>query len=166
MKQNLVEAIKSGMNAAVKNLHSTKRGTCVADGCSNDALAKGFCNAHYLRSKKGLDMKKPLQAKTDVCVDCGGALNSKGGWMRCSKHFKVARQRTIKEALVDAMGGCCQKCNGVFDLAVYDFHHIGQKDGSPSNMIGNASIQKIAEEIEKCVLLCANCHRIEHANEL
>ena len=112
MKQNLVEAIKSGMNAAVKNLHSTKRGTCVADGCSNDALAKGFCNAHYLRSKKGLDMKKPLQAKTDVCVDCGGALNSKGGWMRCSKHFKVARQRTIKEALVDAMGGCCQAKEG------------------------------------------------------
>lgn len=111
-------------------------------------------------------MSAPLQARTFVCIDCGDFLNSKGGWMRCSKHFKLARQRTIKEALVDAMGGCCQKCKGVFNLAAYDFHHIGKKEADPSHLIANASVEKIAQEIKKCVLLCANCHRTEHAKEL
>ena len=166
MKENFVDAIKSGMARAVTGLYGGKRGSCLVDGCPNDIYATGLCNAHYIRSRKGKDMHTPVQAKTDVCIDCGDALNTKGGWMRCSKHFKVARQRAIKEALVDAMGGCCTRCKGVFDLAVYDFHHVGVKDANPSHLIGNASVQKIAEELEKCVLLCANCHRVTHANEL
>lgn len=165
MKAALALAIKGGMEDAVKKLHMAKRGTCTVENCSGDALAKGFCNAHYLRAKRGLDMLKPLQARTDACIDCDEPLNAKGGWMRCSKHFKLARQRVIKEALVDAMGGCCQKCKGVFDLAAYDFHHVEEKDNAPSYLIGNSSVQKIAQELEKCVLLCANCHRTEHASK-
>ena len=166
MKENLLAAIKTGMNNFVTGLHQSKRGSCCVDECPNDILAKGFCNAHYLRFKKGLDMSAPVQARANVCIDCNSPLSGKGGWMRCAKHFKLARQRTIKEALVDAMGGSCQKCNGVFALAAYDFHHTEKKDADPSYLICNASIQKIAEEIEKCTLLCANCHRIEHATEL
>ena len=166
MKDGLAEAIKIGMDKAVIQLHQEKRGSCIENNCPNNALAKGLCNAHYLRSRKGLDMSTPVQVQTSACIDCGKPLNSKGGWMRCAKHFKLVRQRTIKESLVDAMGGCCQKCKGVFSLEAYDFHHTGKKESDPSHIIGNASIQKIAEEIEKCVLLCANCHRTEHASKL
>ena len=166
MKEGLVQAIKDGMDKAVKDLYQGKRGTCSIADCPHDALAKGFCNTHYLRSLKNKDMDKPVQPSGDACIDCGDPLNSKGGWMRCAKHFKQARQRTIKEALVNAMGGCCQKCGGVFSPAVYDFHHVGEKDGNPSYLIANSSVEKIAEEIEKCVLLCANCHRMEHEREL
>lgn len=163
MRAVLVAAIKAGLSNAVNQLHQANRGSCVASGCPNDAIAKGFCNAHYLRSRKGADMVPPVQAMGTTCVDCGVQINAKGGWMRCAKHFKIARQRTVKAALVGAMGGCCQNCKGVFEPAVYDFHHVHAKEGDPSRLIGNASIQKIAEELEKCVLLCANCHRIEHA---
>lgn len=166
MKENLAQAIKNGMSRAVRELYQGKRGTCSVNACPHDALAKGFCNTHYLRALNARDMDKPVQSFADVCIDCGGPLNGKGGWMRCAKHFKQARQRAIKEALIDAMGGCCQKCGGVFSHAVYDFHHVGQKDGDPSYLIANSSIKKIAEEIEKCVLLCANCHRVEHEREL
>jgi hypothetical protein len=166
MKETLVEAIKTGMDNAVKTLHRGKQGSCAVDGCPHDALAKGFCNTHYLRSRKNQNMSKAVQAFAEVCIDCGEPLNNKSGWMRCAKHFKFARQKTIKEALVDAMGGCCQKCGGVFSLAVYDFHHVGDKDESPSYLIANSSVEKIAAEIEKCILLCANCHRIEHETQL
>lgn len=166
MKQELFEAINNGMDSAVKKLYQGQRGTCLVDGCPHNALAKGLCNAHYIRSRKNKDMTAPVQAFADGCIDCGQPLNSKGGWMRCARHFKIARQRTIKEALVDAMGGCCQKCGGVFSLSVYDFHHVGDKDKNPSHLIANSSVEKIAAEIEKCILLCANCHRIEHETEL
>jgi hypothetical protein len=166
MKQNLLDAMKTGMSNALTKLHQGRQGSCSVDGCPNDVYATGFCNAHYIRSRKGANMQTPVQAFAESCVDCGEPLNTKGGWMRCAKHFKFARQKTIKEALVDAMGGCCQKCGGVFSLAVYDFHHVGEKDESPSYLIANSSLEKIAAEIEKCVLLCANCHRIEHETQL
>lgn len=162
MKSNFVAIIEKSMNNAVNKLHQNKRGTCEIEGCANDSFAKGLCNAHYIRKKNGKDLTKPIQAKSEICIDCGTPTHSKGGWMRCAKHFKLARQRTIKEALVDAMGGCCQHCKGVFNLSVYDFHHVGEKDKNPSELISNASIEKIANEIEKCILLCANCHRVEH----
>lgn len=162
MKESLVRAIQGNMDKAVLRLHEGRRGSCEIAGCPNDAIAKGVCNAHYIRAQSGKDLSKPVQARADACVDCGEPLKAKGGWMRCAKHFKIARQRTIKEALVDAMGGCCQSCGGVFSISVYDFHHIGKKDKNPSALIANASVEKIAEEIEKCVLLCANCHRMEH----
>lgn len=165
MKDKLYSAMIDGINNAVQSLHG-KKGTCCVENCPNDAIAKSFCNAHYIRNKKGLDLKKPVQQKSLSCIDCDEPLNKKGGWMRCAKHFKIARQRAIKESLVDAMGGCCNKCGGVFPLAVYDFHHVGEKNESPSYVIATSSVEKIAEEIEKCVLLCANCHRIHHAREL
>jgi len=53
--------------------------------------------------------------------------------------------------------------DGKFPLAAYDFHHTGDKVQDPSTIIANGSVSDIAEEISKCVLLCANCHRVLHS---
>ncbi len=29
---------------------------CTIEGCKNEYYAKGFCNAHYIRNRKGMDM--------------------------------------------------------------------------------------------------------------
>jgi hypothetical protein len=50
---------------------------------------------------------------------------------------------------------------------VLDFHHLGDKEFDVSAMIAKASsLEKIKEEIEKCIVLCANCHRELHHNQL
>jgi hypothetical protein len=49
-----------------------------------------------------------------------------------------------------------------------DFHHDGQseKDFNVADMAGQGlSIKAIQIEIEKCIILCSNCHRIEHYEE-
>jgi hypothetical protein len=137
---------------------------CTVDGCSRPAHAGDFCNAHYIRKRKGMPMDVPVRARkrADKCVECDADCGAKGGWGLCAKHYKKARQVTLKTALVTAMGGKCQKCSGVFPLCVYDFHHIGDKDESPSYLLANSSIEVIAGELSRCVLLCANCHRLEH----
>ena len=164
MNSNLLDLVKDSLDKEVKELYKGKRGSCSVDGCPNDIYAATFCNAHYLRSRKGNDMEKPVQAKSNsVCMECESKINNKGGWNRCSKHYKLARQKAIKTALVEALGGECASCNGKFPLEVYDFHHVGEKDFNPSYVISNGSIESIVEEINKCVLLCANCHRIHHA---
>lgn len=163
MKNNLVDSIKNRMDQEVRYLHNGVRGTCLVADCPNDAVALDMCNAHYIRHKKNRPINTPVQKKSDgKCIECGSEIKGKGGWNRCSKHFKAARQKAIKEVLVETLGGCCQKCKGVFPLSVYDFHHVGKKDADPSYLIANGSIDAIAKEINNCVLLCANCHRIEH----
>lgn len=58
----------------------------------------------------------------------------------------------------------CQKC-GEDRSYVLDFHHVGpiQKEKTVARMISNnRPMEKIEEEINKCIVLCANCHRAFH----
>jgi hypothetical protein len=59
----------------------------------------------------------------------------------------------------------CEKC-GENHPAVLDFHHL---DPSKKEFqIGNGTkkgIEKMLKEIEKCIILCSNCHRKLHWEE-
>ena len=77
--------------------------------------------------------------------------------------LKMDRIRKRKEMLVGKMGGKCSKCGYNKCIAALDFHHKGQdKEGDLSRMIKDYSEQKALKEIEKCILICANCHRELH----
>ena len=61
----------------------------------------------------------------------------------------------------------CSRC-GNDDYRVLDFHHRdkGNKRSEVSTMVRSMlSNRTILIEIEKCDVLCANCHRIEHWEE-
>lgn len=137
---------------------------CSVDNCSNPAYAKKLCNAHYLRMRSGKDLSPLIRCRTKntYCIECGEEINSHGGWGRCSKHYKALRTKVVKEAIVKVMGGECLKCNQEFPSPVYDFHHLSDKKFSLGEQLINYSISKIAKEAAKCVLLCANCHRLIH----
>jgi len=141
---------------------------CSIENCTNKSLAKGFCNAHYLRHRKGKDMNLPIQADnpTKTCIECGSSTKNKGGYLRCPKHYSLYKRKLIKQELIEKLGGKCVKCNGVFPQAVFDFHHVSNKEFGISNEILNKSKSEIFKEAEKCILLCANCHRIHHAEQL
>ena len=51
--------------------------------------------------------------------------------------------------------------------ATLDFHHKdpAQKDGNIHRFVSNGQFKKVREEIKKCIVLCANCHRKHHYNE-
>src|SRR5205807_7072951 len=51
----------------------------------------------------------------------------------------------------------CVDC-GERDPVVLDFHHLHGKTFN-INRAYQCSIKRILEELAKCVLLCANCHR-------
>lgn len=57
------------------------------------------------------------------------------------------------------------KC-GESRLPCLDFHHLNDKKFNISSSVNRGvSLKKIFEEIKKCLVLCANCHRIETARE-
>ena len=56
----------------------------------------------------------------------------------------------------------CVGC-GISDIACLDFHHIGDKTYEIADMVARGfSINSISKEMDKCVILCANCHRRLH----
>lgn len=57
----------------------------------------------------------------------------------------------------------CEKC-GENHTACLEFHHLDptKKDGNVSQLAKSFSTKRLLEEISKCVILCANCHRKEH----
>jgi hypothetical protein len=55
----------------------------------------------------------------------------------------------------------CVDCGGVFPYYIMEFDHVETKRSTSftiSKLIG--APKKMAEELEKCDLLCANCHRV------
>ena len=57
----------------------------------------------------------------------------------------------------------CTNC-GFSHIAAMDFHHEdpSTKEGNVHEFVSNGQFAKAYEEIKKCVVLCANCHRIHH----
>lgn len=59
----------------------------------------------------------------------------------------------------------CADC-GETDPVVLEFHHVAEKSENIADMVRRQfSIAKISAELEKCITLCANCHRRRHARE-
>ena len=60
----------------------------------------------------------------------------------------------------------CSKC-GESRHWVLDFHHKDPsiKDGTIAQMLINSSRENLIQEIDKCDVLCANCHRDLHYQE-
>jgi protein-arginine kinase activator protein McsA len=60
----------------------------------------------------------------------------------------------------------CTKCEQNHPAAL-DFHHTdpSEKENIVSNLVSQGSFVAAMEEVQKCIVLCANCHRIHHAEE-
>ena len=72
---------------------------------------------------------------------------------------KVVREQARSFVLAYLLTHPCENC-GESDPRVLEFHHKEGKDKAVSELVaGGYSIATIQAEIDKCSVLCANCHR-------
>jgi len=81
------------------------------------------------------------------------------------KKAVAKRRKTIKEMALQYLGGKCIYCNYNTYPGALEFHHktassksfgIGQKGHS-------RSWSKVQVELDKCILVCSNCHKEVHS---
>lgn len=95
------------------------------------------------------DYKKAKSAfNTKFCISC----------------FSRIRGHTIKKKIVAYKGGKCEECGYKKCIGALDFHHLdpNEKDATIAAMLNSASMENIKKEVDKCKLLCSNCHRELH----
>lgn len=82
----------------------------------------------------------------------------------CMKGNTTERQRKFKAQCVEYKGGSCTVCGYDRYQGSFDFHHLDpkEKDFAIAATKAYAFNDKIKSELDKCVLLCANCHREVH----
>lgn len=81
---------------------------------------------------------------------------------------KYARRRTKivgrKEAAVAYKGGCCTRCGYDRYVGALEFHHLDpmEKEWQLGSRLPNGRWESLKAELDKCVLVCSNCHKEIH----
>jgi len=106
------------------------------------------------------------------CKSCGKEYNRKHRKENPQMYRNRAKKwhQKVKQKCVDYKGGKCSVCGYSKCLAALEFHHINPEE--KDFQIGRRGIDRhrqwgkwLEKELDKCLLLCANCHRELHSWE-
>ena len=92
------------------------------------------------------------------------------GYYRCAKCRSSSvsnRRKKVKQILVEYKGGKCEICGYNKCIAALEFHHKDHKE-KDFNLSKNGitfGIKRAKKEVDKCMLVCSNCHREVHSEE-
>lgn len=126
-----------------------------------------------MRFKMAAGWNKGVE-KPFLCKFCGETdpqnfytkLKLKSVCKKCHTRNGHQAKRDLKYKAIDHLGGKCIDCGYNKCASALEFHHLDPKekdfawgDSRTSNW------EKLENELAKCVLLCANCHRERHDKE-
>ena len=97
---------------------------------------------------------------------CENETNTKFCCIKCKNKFHTKKKRKdLKIKSIEYKGGCCENCGYNKCVDALEFHHLDstQKDFGIAASGITRSWDKMKVELDKCILLCANCHRELHA---
>ena len=112
------------------------------------------------------------QRRQSYCNECRSKMGK--NWYENNKDYQKANAKkhmteyreTAKEYVFNyLLTHPCVEC-GESNPVVLEFHHLSGKDKAIAELThAGVSIAKIQEELAKCQVLCANCHRKLTASE-
>ena len=83
----------------------------------------------------------------------------------CTNDQTIKRQRIFKDKCVEYKGGECEECKYKAYVGALEFHHVDPttKKFSLATRRLTSFSEEIKQELDKCMILCSNCHREKHA---
>lgn len=124
---------------------------------------ENFGSLEGIRSSGKKGVVKPF-----FCKDCGEVDSSKfytGQKIHCKQcHIKAGHQsqKDMRLTAIEYKGGCCSHCGYNKYAGALQFHHIDPTLKDPVAFSKKKNFEVFKKEIDKCILLCANCHAEEH----
>lgn len=102
----------------------------------------------------------------DICRVVKGKIYRRLKCKNCKRIYNNQRRAKLRDWIISYKKTLvCERC-GFSDFRALQFHHKGD-DEKASNVADMAefSVESVRREIDKCIVLCSNCHRIEHYKE-
>ena len=160
--QKLKEMVESGVSSYDIAKHFGKGQTTIRYWIKKQGLALSPKISHV-----GLEEKECKTCRQMLPI---GDFYSKTGsnstyshCKKCANAKSVLKEQLTKKALIEYKGGKCVRCSNTFDFRVYDFHHTNpQEKDFTLREHKSLSLSKQMKEVDKCILLCANCHHEIH----
>lgn len=107
--------------------------------------------------------KTKRDGHSSICKDCQREADRR--YYLSNKDKVRKRAKVFHKKVMDYINSRksigCYICSEK-DIACLDFHHLRDKVTEVAKLIGNDNLTQIKTEIDKCVVLCANCHRKLH----
>jgi len=129
----------------------------------NPKIKKG----EFIKFKSEARIEKELDRCVLLCSNCHRELHYN---VKSSKIIKKDTIRikklllSLKQKAVTYLGGKCSACGYKKCIAALEFHHISKSKEFNISKPKSIVFEKIKTELDKCSLLCSNCHRETHHN--
>ena len=125
----------------------------------------------HIKFNQQLNLFNSLENTTDL--ECQSLENTKSGVIgqthtnNPKSIYNRERVRQRKRDLIKYKGGICERCDGEYHPNLFDFHHhdASQKSFSVGQKEMTRKWKVLIAEVEKCHLLCSNCHRKVHTEQ-
>lgn len=75
----------------------------------------------------------------------------------------VSWRKRAKIKLVEYKGGKCECCGYNKCVGAMEFHHLNSEEKDFTISGKSWSFEKIKQEVDKCIMVCSNCHKEIHA---
>lgn len=133
-----------------------------------DKLGFSQGNVKYWLAKFGMKTKYSVPKKLE-CKICGETNPDLFYWhkdgrtryrcKKCDNRETIKRFRQNKKDAVEYKGGKCNRCGYNKCIGSLDFHHSSPKQKDPNwKRMRTWPLDKIKKELDKCELVCRNCH--------
>lgn len=110
-----------------------------------------------------MDIEHRVCKKHGITEFTFSSYDNKWKCKKCSIDSITKRRRELKYKLVEYKGGRCEKCGYDKCIDALEFHHLDENEKSFGISNGNVkSFEKAKEEVDKCILVCSNCHKEIH----
>ena len=108
---------------------------------------------------------RPNGRPASRCKECQREYSKRHYNKNKTLHIKraVIRNKERRNALVEVVGNAknkpCMDCDILYPYYVMQFDHVrGKKSFTIGSHFANYSLSSLQQEIDKCDVVCANCH--------
>lgn len=148
-----------------------------------DGKIHNLCNRKYCltcspflchNTKKIDDLAKEARSKAQTDITCSSCKKifrykrSSGHTLnKCGSCFTAEKRVARKNAAVERFGGKCMVCGFSQYKTALCFHHINPElKAFEISANWGVSETTMSLELDKCIMLCANCHHAHHSGDL
>ena len=125
--------------------------------------------AVMMRDTKGIAYKKmPLPDEAQKAEILAKTKQKMAGLLGQRRKGAAALQalREPTQQMIDRWRGHGCKLCGEREKCCLDAHHIGAKKADISRLVRKGNVDRLHEELQHCICVCANCHRKIHAGKI